>query len=147
MVFARGPPDHFLDSQEMVHGRSGFDRVVTTAAAIRAATPPNHAGSGRGHVESPGRVRSAGVNHRDTETPRGGRMRRAKYRAGDGCVVEVADGSLVYDLVADPEEARLICEILNRGIGPEWDAVEPVLRRWKMSARKKPAPDQPMRET
>lgn len=39
-------------------------------------------------------------------------------------VVYVVGGGIEYDLIDRKEDAEEICEILNRGIGPEWDLVE-----------------------
>lgn len=44
-----------------------------------------------------------------------------------------------YDLLDTREEARAICAVLNRGIGPEWDLVSaelaksPNTKRWAES--------------
>jgi hypothetical protein len=56
-------------------------------------------------------------------------MSKAKPRykvVGGGKLFGVAHvtGGMEYDLLETWEEAEKICAILNRGIGPEWDAVE-----------------------
>lgn len=54
--------------------------------------------------------------------------KRATYRAKGVAVLDALGGS-VYDLLKSKEEACKIRDILNDGIGPEWDAVEPELYR------------------
>ncbi len=41
-----------------------------------------------------------------------------------GYGVRHRDGYMEYDLVESRLIAEVICRILNKGIGPEWDAVE-----------------------
>jgi hypothetical protein len=43
--------------------------------------------------------------------------------------VTLRSGIIEYDLVDSRVEADTICAILNEGIGPEWDLVEPELRK------------------
>jgi hypothetical protein len=38
-------------------------------------------------------------------------------------------GSVVYDLLDSRQEADAICTIVNEGFGPDWEVVEPILRR------------------
>lgn len=38
---------------------------------------------------------------------------------------------IVYDLLESQKEAEEICTLLNSGVGPEWDALEPILSRGK----------------
>lgn len=45
-----------------------------------------------------------------------------------GYGVFLVGGGIEYDLIDTKQEADEICEVLNRGIGPEWDAVEAELR-------------------
>lgn len=56
--------------------------------------------------------------------------KKAKYRVdGDGPFCVEDRGGIVYDLIDSKTEAEAICKILNKGIGPEWDVVEPELRK------------------
>ena len=41
--------------------------------------------------------------------------------------VLMANGAIEYDCLESRQEAKDICAVLNRGIGPEWDAVERAL--------------------
>lgn len=38
-------------------------------------------------------------------------------------------GGIVYDLLETKGEAKRICDVLNMGIGPEWESVEKALKR------------------
>jgi hypothetical protein len=55
--------------------------------------------------------------------------------------VDDANGELVYDLIDDEQEARDICAVLNRGIGPDWETVSPEVekrrKRRKASSKRK----------
>lgn len=44
-------------------------------------------------------------------------------------VVTREGGAIEYDLIDSRAEATAICSILNQGIGPEWDKVEPLLAK------------------
>jgi hypothetical protein len=55
-------------------------------------------------------------------------MKAREYRA-KGVAVLDKRGAVLYDLLDSAKEARNIASICNRGIGPEWDAVEPELER------------------
>lgn len=44
-----------------------------------------------------------------------------------GYAVLSESGGIEYDLLESRTEAEEICEVLNDGIGPEWDAVEKAL--------------------
>lgn len=52
-----------------------------------------------------------------------------------GFAVIAATGAIEYDLLERRVDANDICEILNRGIGPEWDAVEAELDRIEGTGR------------
>ncbi|HXN71491.1 MAG TPA: hypothetical protein VN861_02945 [Candidatus Acidoferrales bacterium] len=45
--------------------------------------------------------------------------------------VSVIGGGLEYDLIYARKDADIICGILNEGIGPEWDDVEPEFNKRK----------------
>jgi len=45
-----------------------------------------------------------------------------------GYAVVHESGGIEYDLLESRAEADEICEVLNEGVGPEWDAVEKALR-------------------
>jgi hypothetical protein len=51
--------------------------------------------------------------------------------------VKQTGGGLLYDLLETFTEARDICLILNKGIGPEWDEVEAELNRIQDEADRK----------
>lgn len=57
-----------------------------------------------------------------------GREANMKYEVvgakSRGYAVVMKNGVIEYDLIEKKEDAEEICDILNRGIGPEWDAVE-----------------------
>lgn len=44
-----------------------------------------------------------------------------------GYFILMQGGGIEYDLLETKQEADEICEVLNRGIGPEWDEVEAAL--------------------
>lgn len=46
-----------------------------------------------------------------------------------GFGVVTQSGAIVYDLLETRREAEEICDVLNSGIGPEWDAVSAELER------------------
>jgi hypothetical protein len=50
-------------------------------------------------------------------------MMRDRYYVEGDCVMDASDGLMVYDQLS-AEDSLLICRILNRGLGPEWDAIE-----------------------
>lgn len=65
-----------------------------------------------------------------------------RYRIVEGDIHVVEDGKLMgicYDYL-EPGEAELICGILNRGIGPDWDSVSKEIERLKANT-KTPAGD------
>jgi hypothetical protein len=43
--------------------------------------------------------------------------------------VVMRNGVIEYDLIDTRKEAKEICDILNDWIGPEWNKVEPELKR------------------
>jgi len=43
--------------------------------------------------------------------------------------VKTIEGAIEYDLIDSLWEADDICRILNQGIGPEWDKVEPHMQK------------------
>lgn len=43
--------------------------------------------------------------------------------------VEEEGGGIIYDNLTSRQEAEDIAVVLNAGIGPEWDEVEPALER------------------
>jgi hypothetical protein len=57
-------------------------------------------------------------------------MRKNKeYKVSGLAVVGRKDNAIMYDLLDSKLEAIKICEILNEGIGPDWDEVGPELER------------------
>ena len=46
-----------------------------------------------------------------------------------GYAILTENGGIEYDLLESRTEADEICEVLNSGIGPEWDAVIAELER------------------
>lgn len=48
-----------------------------------------------------------------------------------GYAVVAKTGGTEYDLIETRLDATAICSILNRGVGPEWDKVEPLLAKEK----------------
>lgn len=44
-----------------------------------------------------------------------------------GYCILLPNGGIEYDLLETRQEADEICEVLNQGIGPEWDEVEAAL--------------------
>lgn len=47
----------------------------------------------------------------------------------EGFAVLDKHGAIEYDLLKDRLYAKKLCAVLNKGIGPEWDKVQPVLKR------------------
>jgi hypothetical protein len=66
---------------------------------------------------------------------------KPKYYVEDTAVLQRSgkSGVVIYDFVDDPVEAAVICELLNEGKGPEWDAICEDVRR-EVSRRKGPLP-------
>ncbi len=56
-----------------------------------------------------------------------------------GYGVRHRDRYLEYDLLESRSLATLICEILNAGIGPDWEAVEEEIDRRTLAGRVKTA--------
>ena len=52
-----------------------------------------------------------------------------------GYGVRHIDGYMEYDLLESRTLAKLICEILNQGIGPQWDAIEDEIDLLSLSSR------------
>jgi hypothetical protein len=60
------------------------------------------------------------------------------YEADDDTVYEMhprGGMGIVYDHL-EPGEAPLICDLLNRGVGPDWDTLRPELDKLKRRRRK-----------
>jgi hypothetical protein len=63
---------------------------------------------------------------------------KKRYEADDDTVYEVhprGGRAIVYDFLG-PGEAALIRDLLNRGVGPDWDTLKPELAKLKRRRRK-----------
>jgi hypothetical protein len=50
------------------------------------------------------------------------------YHVSHGDVID-REGLVAYDHIDDPREARIICAVLNEGLGPAWEDIQDEVHR------------------